>query len=338
MKRETLWKTSVITTPEAEDAVTELLANLVAPSPSVYTEADTGTTTVSAYSITCPASGAQTKRALRLGLNDIKSCGLNIGSGRITIQKMPPENWADSWKRHFPPLEIGDALLVKHSWSKRQLRKGQALVVLDPGLSFGTGQHPTTEFCLRELVRDRNIALRSPRPRSAGGTNRVRAQDANQPIPFRLDVGSPQRGNPTLSFLDMGTGSGILAISAAKLGFAPVHAFDFDPQCVRIAKANATTNRVGTKIRITRADLTKLPLRCAKQYDVVCANLLADLLIAERDRIVAHVKPDGMLVIAGILKREFPEVQTAYAAAGWLLVVSKAQKEWRSGTFARRTI
>ena len=136
----------------------------------------------------------------------------------------------------------------------------------------------------------------------------------------------------------MGTGSGILAISAAKLGYAPVLAFDFDPQCVRVAKANAATNRVGKKIRITRADLAKLPLRCAKQYDVVCANLLADLLITERDRILVRVKPDGMLVIAGILKREFPEVQTAYEAAGWFLVASKAQKEWRSGTFARRTI
>ncbi len=136
----------------------------------------------------------------------------------------------------------------------------------------------------------------------------------------------------------MGTGSGILAISAAKLGYAPVHAFDFDPQCVRVAKANAATNRVGRKIHITPADLTKLPLRCAKQYDVVCANLLADLLIAERDRILARVKPDGMLVVAGILKREFQEVQTAYEAAGWFLVASKAEKEWRSGTFIKPAI
>ena len=338
MKRQVIWKTSVITTREAEDAVTELLAKLVAPSPSVYTDADTGTTTVSVYSITCPGSVTQTKRALRLGLNNIKSCGLNMGTGRITIQKLPPENWADSWKRHFPPLEIGDALLVKPSWSKRQLRKGQALVVLDPGLSFGTGQHPTTEFCLRELVRGSDFALRCPRPHPAGGTKLVLAHDSNVPIPRQHDARTPQRDHSTLSFLDMGTGSGILAISAAKLDYAPIHAFDFDPQCVRVAKANAATNRVRKKIRITRADLTKLRLRCAKQYDVVCANLLADLLIAERDRILARVKPHGMLVIAGILQREFPEVQTAYEAAGWRLVASKAQKEWRSGTFMRRAI
>jgi ribosomal protein L11 methyltransferase len=329
MKRQVIWKTSVITTREAEDAVTELLAKLVAPSPSVYTDADTGTTTVSVYSITGPASVAQTKRILRLGLNNIKSCGLNIGPSRITIQKLPPENWADSWKRHFPPLEIGEALLVKPSWSKRQRRKGQALVVLDPGLSFGTGQHPTTEFCLRELVR----AERGRLPSAAQGrqSRLYKFQPADSSA-------RATTGNRSRSFLDMGTGSGILAISAVKLGYAPVHAFDFDPQSVRVAKANATTNRIGRKILLTRADLTQLPRRRAKQYDVVCANLLADLLIAERDRILARVKPDGVLVVAGILKREFQEVQTAYETVGWRLAASKTQKEWRSGTFARRGV
>jgi ribosomal protein L11 methyltransferase len=325
MKRQVIWKTSVITAREAEDAVTELLANLVAPSPSVYTDADTGTTTVSVYSITGPASVAETKRTLRLGLNRIKSCRLNIGPGRITIQKLPPENWADSWKRHFPPLEIGEALLVKPSWSQRQRRKGQALVILDPGLSFGTGQHPTTEFCLRELVR--TWERRHPCRRNA------RSEDA-----ATRRQGCRRSQSLPLSLLDMGTGSGILAISAVKLGYTPVQAFDFDPQCVRVAKANAATNRVGKKIRITRANLTKLPLRCAQQYDLVCANLLADLLIAERDRILARVKPDGVLVVAGILKREFQEVQTAYETVGWRLVANQTQKEWRSGTFARRVV
>jgi ribosomal protein L11 methyltransferase len=138
------------------------------------------------------------------------------------------------------------------------------------------------------------------------------------------------------AFLDVGTGSGILAIAAAKLGYTPVHAFDYDPQSVRVAKANARTNHVARQIKLTRADLTKLPRRSANQYDVVCANLLADLLIAERDRLLARVKPDGVLVVAGILKGEFREVQSAYEAAGWALVASKAQKEWRSGTFVRR--
>lgn len=298
MKPETIWKTSITTTVEAEDAVAELLATHVAPSPSAYTDVETEVTTVSAYATKPPANLAATKAALAAGIKQLKHFGLNVGSGRISFIKLPRENWADSWKRHFPALEIGKKLLVKPSWIKRKLKPGQKLVVLDPGLSFGTGQHPTTGFCLREIARH----TKAEKPRS---------------------------------FLDMGTGSGILAIAAVKLGFAPVEAFDFDPQCVKVSRANARTNRVENKITITQADLTKLPRRAPKQYDFVCANLLANLLIAERDRILARVNPEGALVVAGILKREFSEVQSVYEAAGWKLDASKIEKEWRSGTFVR---
>ncbi len=296
MKAEFIWKTSIATTAEAEDAVSELLATYVAPSPSAYTDAETGVTTVSSYSTKPPKNLGALKTTLRRGMAEIKTCGLNVGSARISIVKLPRENWAESWKRHFPALEIGDSLLVKPSWIKRKLLPGQKLVVLDPGLSFGTGQHPTTGFCLHELAKQ----------------------------------GEAQR-----SFMDMGTGSGILAIAAAKLGYAPIHAFDYDPQCVKVSRANAKKNRVENKIRITHADLTKLPKRSAKQYDFVCANILANLLIAERDRILARVKPGGTLVVAGILSREFHEVQSAYETAGWRLVASKVEKEWRSGSFVR---
>ena len=299
MKREVIWKTSVQTTAEAEEAIAALLASHVARQPSSYTDAETGVTTVSAYSITPPKNVSDTKDALWRGLNEIRKCGFDIGSGKITIRKLPREDWAESWKRHFPPLEIGKALLIKPSWSKRRPRKGQQLVVLDPGLSFGTGQHPTTEFCLKELVRRRDMTQRQ-------------------------------------SLLDIGTGSGILAIAAAKLGYAPVYAFDFDPQAVSIARANAKSNRVQRKVRITRSDLTKLPQRSTQRYAVICANLLANLLIAERGKILARLKPTGVLVIAGILKREFNEIRKAYESVGMKLVASCAQREWRSGSFVRR--
>ena len=298
MSRETIWKISVSTSAESEEAVAELLAALVAPGPSTYIDADTGVPTVSVYTATAPKSIAITKAALRRGLAGIKACGLDVGRGRISMVRLPRENWAESWKRHFPPLEIGAKLLVKPGWSKRRPRVGQALVTLDPGLSFGTGQHPTTGFCLHEIVRH---------------------ADARQ----------------TRSLLDIGTGSGILAIAAAKLGYAPLNAFDFDPQCVKVARANAVANGVHEKIRFTHTDLTKLPRRSARQYDVVCANLLADLLISERERILARVKPEGALVVAGILKREFDEVVVAYRTVGMKLIASKARKEWRSGTFSR---
>lgn len=296
MKPKTIWQVSVMTTAEAEEAVAELLATHFAPSPSSYTDIETGRVTVSAYSTDAPKGRAGLQRALRLGLRQIKACGLNTAPGKITIQKLPRKNWAESWKRHFKAIEIGSRLLVKPSWIRRQPKRGQAVIVLDPGLSFGTGQHPTTEFCLRQIVRQ------------AGNLSQA-------------------------SFLDIGTGSGILAIAAAKLGYAPVHAFDYDPQSVVVACENAKRNHLLRQIKIARTDLTKLPRRSARQYDVVCANLLANLLIAERDRILARVKPDGVLVIAGILKREFAEVERAYGRAGWRLIASKAQKEWRSGAF-----
>lgn len=298
MKRESIWKTSITTTAEAEEAVMELLTILAAPSPSSYTEVETGHIMVSAYATKPPRSLTNTKRALRAGLQDIKDCGLNIGPARVTIQKLPRRNWAESWKRHFKPIEIGARLLVKPSWIRRQPRRGQAVVVLDPGLSFGTGQHPTTEFCLRQLAARRD-----------------------------------QTASPSL--LDVGTGSGILAIAAAKLGYHRVAAFDFDPQAVFAARANATRNDVARRIKLSRADLTKLPLVATRLFDVVCANLLANLLIAERERLFARVRPGGVLVVAGILQREFGEVVTAYRELGMKLIASKVQNEWKSGTLAR---
>jgi ribosomal protein L11 methyltransferase len=327
MKRETIWKASVVTTAEAEDAVTELLAARFAPSPSSYTDVETGHTTVSAYTTTPPKQIAGVKHALRSELNKIKAHGLNLGPAAISIQKLPRKNWAESWKRHFKPIAIGRRLLVKPSWIRRPPKRGQAVIVLDPGLSFGTGQHPTTEFCLRELVR----AARGRLPSAARRSRSNRRQFQPGPAFGRAAAGERSR-----SLLDIGTGSGILAIAAAKLGYAPVLAFDYDPQSVLVAKENARKNHVADKIKVTRADLTKLPRRSSQQYDVVCANLLANILITERDRILARVKPDGVLVVAGILKREFGDVQRAYATAGWPLVASKSQKEWCSGTFARR--
>jgi ribosomal protein L11 methyltransferase len=138
------------------------------------------------------------------------------------------------------------------------------------------------------------------------------------------------------SFLDVGTGSGILAIAAAKLGYAPVHGFDFDPEAVRVARANARRNRVLPKLRIRRQDVTKLPSRPPRRYDVVCANLISTLLAAERERLADLVQPDGVLVLAGILNSEFAQVQSAYGQSGLRLMASKREREWRSGAFCFR--
>ena len=290
-----LWRVSVATSLEAEDAVAEMLGTLFDTAAAAYFNLESGISTVSVFRDQKPDT-KNLKAEITAGLKRIFQCGLKIGAGKIEIVKVKREDWKESWKRHFHPLEIGQTLLVKPSWSKQRPRKNQAVVILDPGLSFGTGQHPTTSFCLNEVVRCWN----------------------NE---------TPQ------SFLDIGTGSGILAIAAVKLGYQPVHAFDFDPESVRVAKENARKNRADAKCKITRADITKLSLKPARQYDQVCANLISNLLIAEKRRIVNHLKPNGTLVLAGILAVEFGEVEQAFTALKLKLVAKRVENEWCSGSF-----
>jgi ribosomal protein L11 methyltransferase len=305
MKNKALWRISVATTLEAEDAVAELLGTIFNCSASSYFNVETQMGVVSVYFSDRTLLTREFHEEVAAGLRRIKSCGLKIGAGGIKTSKLRREDWAESWKRHFKPIEIGDSLLVKPSWSKRRGKKSPAIVILDPGLSFGTGQHPTTEFCLREIV----AAVCNRRNRSS------------------------QSAATAKSFLDIGTGSGILAIAAAKLDYKHIHAIDFDPEAVRIARANARTNRVHHKIRIEQGDVTKLSTRLKDQFDLVCANLISNLLIAERKKIVARLKPGGILVLAGILKPEFLEVQKAFESLGLKLISSRSKKEWRSGSF-----
>jgi ribosomal protein L11 methyltransferase len=299
-----LWQISIVTTLEAEDAVAELLGTVFNCNSSAYFDAEMQTSIVSVYFSEKRFLPREVREEVSRGLGQIKNCGLETGSGKIKIEKVRRQDWAESWKRHFKPIEIGASLLVKPSWSKKRPRKNQVIVILDPGLSFGTGQHATTSFCLHQIV----AAVSDRRNR--------RSQSA-----------------ATKSFLDIGTGSGILAIAAAKLGYKPVRAFDFDPEAIRVARANARVNRVEGKLKITNHDVTKLLLRPAQKYDLVCANLISNLLTAERRRIVAQLNRCGILVLAGILKSEFTQVQTAFEDLGLKLVASKSEKEWRSGSF-----
>ncbi len=300
-----LWRVSVTTSAEAEDAVGELLAAVLGPAAVAYYDLETQVSHVSVFVAQGKFKAAEARRAIAAGLQRIASFGLPPGPGKIGIARVKREDWAESWKKHFRPLEMkvsrragARSLLLKPSWSRQRPAPNQAVVVLDPGLSFGTGHHPTTSFCLRQIV------------------------ECLKPGMVR-------------SFLDIGTGSGILAIAAAKLGYAPVEAFDFDPDAVRVARENARKNGVEARLVPTRGDITRLPLRPARQFDLVCANLISNLLIAERRRIVNRLKPGGRLVLAGILAVEFTEVERAFADLQLRLCASRAENEWKSGAFCR---
>ncbi len=295
-----LLKLSIPSSLEAEEAVSEVLLELFGQPGSSYHDIELGTVTASIYLERTADWNVTTKSQLEAGLARIRSSGLVLGKGAVTAEKVRREDWVESWKRHFKPISIGNALLVKPSWVKLKPKPGQAVVVLDPGLSFGTGQHPTTRFCLQQVV-------------------------------------AAAKSDACGSFLDIGTGSGILPIAAAKLGVRQIDAFDFDPDCVRISKGNAVRNRVGHRMKIFRGDLTKLPRQSRRRYDLVCANLIYDLLLAERERILNRLAPDGVLVLAGILRTQFAEVRVAYEKAGMKLIAGRQENEWESGAFTRRS-
>jgi ribosomal protein L11 methyltransferase len=286
---------ALATTLEAEVAVVELLYAVFSIAPSVFTHPELRVPVVSVYLDEKKTITADQRQAVSEGMTWIAECGLTIGDWKLEVKRLRREDWVDSWKRHFQPIRIGDKLLVRPSWRKDKAAPGQAVVVLDPGLSFGTGQHATTKFCLRQLVVHR------------------------------------KRGAQSL--IDVGTGSGILAIAGVKLGYRPVKAIDFDSEAIRVARANAKRNRVTAHLKPEVGDVTKLPSRARVKYDVVCANLYYDLLTANAHRIIARVKPEGVLVLAGVLKTQFAEVKAAVEGQGMVLKKTTRQGEWQSGTF-----
>jgi ribosomal protein L11 methyltransferase len=290
-----LCEVTVVTSGEAEDAVAELLQRIFKETASIYSNRDKEVSAVTVY-VDRPLKELRAlEPKLRAGFEEIEMYGIDTAPAEIIMAKVKREDWSESWKKYFKTIRIGRKLLIKPSWSEEKGRAGQAAVELDPGLSFGTGQHPTTSYCLRQIV------------------------DA-----FK----------PGASLLDIGCGSGILAISAAKLGYAPVEAFDFDPVAVRIAEANMRRNRVERKIKCARKDLTKLPLKSAQKFDVICANLIADLLTDQSNRILNRLAKNGRLIVAGILATQFREVQNTYESKGLHLLHTKTEREWQSGLFA----
>jgi ribosomal protein L11 methyltransferase len=214
------------------------------------------------------------------------------GDGLVAIETTEiPDDWADRWRDFHEPVEVGDWLVVRPSWetAPAQSSNGERLeIVIDPGRAFGTGAHATTALSL-ELLGD-------------------------------LAEESPERG----SVADLGTGSGVLAIAAAKLGYGPVLALDHEAPAVEAAAENAALN--GAKIEVERRNLREQP---GPQADVWLANLTAPLLTA-----VAGLMPGpgaggpAELVVSGLLTRERGLVSDAFAARGYDAVAYRDGGDW----------
>jgi ribosomal protein L11 methyltransferase len=223
--------------------------------------------------------------------------------GAAIIKPVARQDWAESWKRFFHTQRVSERIVVKPSWESVKARPADCIVEIDPGLSFGTGLHGTTRACLRFL-------------------------DAWQ------------RRQPQASVLDMGCGTGILAIAAAKLGFPRVTAMDNDPAAVRVARANAACNGVADRMECIQADVaiaTAAEFKADMTYDLVLANLLAGILIQWADRITVAVSrtPGSGLVLSGILEEQYEAVRSAYVARGFAEQESLILEGWKTGCFRR---
>ena len=236
---------------------------------------------------------------LQKQLPELKEFGIVLENPAFhTLKK---EDWAEVWKLHFKPLIISDRLAFAPSWEKFQPKAGQILITLDPGMSFGTGQHATTKFCLSSLDH------------------------------FILEL--KQSGKTQISMLDAGSGSGILAIAAKKLGCERVDAFDIDPDTLAIAQENAAMNEISPAEMTFRAASLQ-EYRTEVQYDLVAANILSSALIAGRDQLLAFCHPGTKLMLAGILDSEYATVRTAFEATGRCReLFSRQDKDWRGGAF-----
>ena len=240
----------------------------------------------------------ETDEAARLGKAEFEEA-VTV-SGELNVLELEDKDWKESYKEHFKPWAIGE-LHWAPLWLKDEyeLPEGHEAVWLDPGMAFGTGNHGTTRLCVEQL-----IAFKA---------------SGKEPSSCRL--------------IDAGCGSGILAISAAKLGFENVTGFDIDEDAVRIAEENAEINGV-SEIRFSTGGLGEG--LSEEGADCLLANILANVLVANSDLLTRSVAPGGWLILSGILGKEVDEVAAHFEKADcWRSVKTDRLDEWASVTLVK---
>lgn len=280
--------------PDALDALLDATWGLEPPVGS-FEDLETGRAFLDCYAVDRDAL-ARTAAAMREA-----AAAQGLGDREISVEELPREDWAESWKKFFHVLRVSPRVTVRPPWEDFTPDRPDGVVVtIEPGMSFGTGLHGTTQACLRFLER---LADEAP-------------------------AGAPPR-----SLADLGCGSGILSIAARKLGYAPVRGVDYDAAAVRVSAENAALNGV-PDVSFALCDVTADPIPAA---EVVVANILAPILLAAAPRIARAVAPDpgAALVLSGILGEQYPRVRAAYEAFGFREEASLAIGEWTSGLLRR---
>jgi ribosomal protein L11 methyltransferase len=202
------------------------------------------------------------------------------------------EDWAEAWKAFFPVLRISRRLVICPAWRSYRARAGEAVIRLDPGMAFGTGQHATTLMCLRALE---------------------------------------ETVRPGATVLDLGTGSGILALAAARLGAASVLALDTDPQAVGAARDNVRLNGLEAIVRVEEGTVEKAP----GPFDVIAANISAPVIVDLAGPMAAALNPGGALIAGGFSEERAAEVAAALEAAGLTVERTLSDGDWRTHVVRR---
>ena len=217
-----------------------------------------------------------------------------LGSLELSLANVKDEDWENNWKQYYQPIPIGKKLLVVPKWMEPDRSEGRVPVLLDPGMIFGTGAHASTQMCM------------------------VRLEEL-------------LRGGEEV--LDLGSGSGILSITALRLGAAHATGVDVDPKAEDIARENAAINGLGPdrftavtgNVITGQAELEEL---FSKTYDVVCMNIFADVIIPMAAVLPRFMKPETRVICSGVLENRYEEVQAAIRAAGLRVTDLRTMNDW----------
>ncbi|MBI4672289.1 MAG: 50S ribosomal protein L11 methyltransferase [Chloroflexi bacterium] len=207
--------------------------------------------------------------------------------GELEVRELAAQDYANAWKKFYTILHVGARTVIKPSWLEYTPQRDEIVIELDPGMAFGTGLHPTTRLCLAALEK---------------------------------------YVSPGVEILDVGTGSGILAIDAAKLGARWVDARDIDPIAAETAQKNVAASGLGDVIQVTRSSVTLEPQ--PHLYGMVAANIFADTIAELAPAIVQHLKRDGVFIASGILVERAQLVENAMRAQNMTLVEKQQEDDW----------
>jgi ribosomal protein L11 methyltransferase len=238
-----------------------------------------------------PMDGTEEEARQRIseGLWHFASIGAHF-VGNLETKSVNEEDWANAWKEHFHVTQIGKRIIIRPSWREYTPKDEEVVITLDPGMAFGTGLHPTTRLCLEQVE---------------------------------------QRTRPGMRVLDVGTGSGILALAAAKLGAEHVYAIDNSSVAVESATENAALNGQSERIKVVLGTLDEeTAQRMAGQYDLVLANIIAHIIGSIAPQLAQVLAPDGLLVASGIIEARRQDAEGPLLEAGLELVEQRMIEDW----------